>query len=82
VTYREGHKFQPSPTFSEGRDEGGVVLGFLVVLNVAAEVFVEADLDEDEGALSFVEGCRVGRGGVGDPSCVDEVRCCAMFCFK
>jgi hypothetical protein len=30
----------------------------------------------------FVEGCRVGRGSVRYPSCVDEVRCCAMFGFE
>ncbi len=74
VADREGHKLHPSPVFSEGRDEGEVLLGLLVELNVAAEVYVEADLDEGEGALFFIEGGRVGRGSVWDPSCVDEVR--------
>jgi hypothetical protein len=82
VADREGHKLHPSPVFSEGRDEGGVLLGIFVKLNVAAEVHAKADLDEDEGALLFVEGGRVGRGSVWDPSCVDEVRCCAMSGFE
>jgi len=62
------------PMLSEGRDEGGVLLGLLVELNVATEVPAKADLDEDEGALLFIEGGRVGRGGVWDPSCEDEIR--------
>ena len=81
VADREGHKLHPSPVFSEGRDEGGV-LGLLVDLNVAAEVPAEADLDEDEGALFFVERGRVGRGSVWDRPYVDEVRCCAMSSFE
>ncbi len=75
---REGHKLHPSPVFSEGRDEGGVLLGLLVKLDVAAEVPTKADLDEDEGALHYIEGGRVGRGSFWDPSSVYEVRCCAM----
>ena len=75
---REGHELHPSSVFPEGRDEGGVFLGLLVELNVAAEVLVEADIDKDEGSRFFVEGGRVGRGSIRDPSCVDEVRCCAM----
>ena len=74
----KGNELHPSPIPSEGRDEGGVFLGLFVELNVAAEVPAEADLDEDEGALLSVEGGRVGRGSVRDPSCVDEIRCCAM----
>ena len=61
---------------------GGVLLCLLVELNVASEVPVEVDLDEDEGALLFDEGGRVGRGSVWDPSCVYEVRCCAMSGFE
>jgi hypothetical protein len=57
---------------------GGVLLGLLVELTVAAEVPAKADLDEDEGVLLFVEGGRVGRGSIWDPSCVDEVRCYVM----
>ena len=71
---RKGHKLHPSLVFSEGRDEGGVLLGLLFEFNVAAEVSAEADLDEDEGALLFDEGGRVGRGSVWEPSGVDEVR--------
>ncbi len=78
----EGHKLHPPPVFSEGRDEGGVLLGLLVEFNVAAEVSAEADLDEDEGELLYVEGDRFGRGSVWDPSCVDEVRCYDMSGFK
>ncbi len=45
-----------SPMFLEGRDEGGVVLGLLHNLEVEAEIFAKADLDDDEGALILVEG--------------------------
>jgi hypothetical protein len=82
VTDREGHRLHPSPVLSEGRDEGGVLLGLFVELNVAAEVPAKADLNEDEGVLLFVEGVRVGRGSLWDPSCVDEVHCCAMPGFE
>ena len=68
VADREVHKLHPSPVFSEGRDEGGILLGLLAELNVAAEIPAEADLDEDEGALLSVEGGRVGRGSGWDPS--------------
>ena len=64
---REGHKLHSSPKLSDGRDEGGVLLGLLVEFNVAAEVSLEADLDEDGGSLLFVEGGRVGRGVFGTP---------------
>jgi len=30
----------------------------------------------------FVEGGRVGRGSIRDPSCVDDIRCCAMSGFE
>ena len=50
---REGHEHHSSPVFPESRDEG-IFLGFLVELNVAAEVPAETDLDEDEGALLFI----------------------------
>ncbi len=82
VTDREGHKLHPSSVFSEGCDEGGVLLGLLVELNVATEVLTEADLDEDEGALLYAEGGGVGRVSVWDPSCLDEVRCCGMSGFE
>ncbi len=78
----KGNELHPSPIPSEYRNEGGVLLGLLVEFNVAAEVRAEADLDDDEGALYFVEICRIGRGSVWDPSCVDEVRCCAMSGFE
>ena len=81
MTDREGYELHPSPVFPEGHDEGGALLGLLVKLNVATEVSAEADLDEDEGALLSVEGGRVGRWSVWDPSFVDEVRCCAMSGF-
>ena len=59
-----------------------VFLLLLLELNVAAEVPAEADLDDDEGAFLLVEGGRVGRGNVYDPSCIDEVWCCDMSGFK
>ena len=61
---------------------GGIFLGLLVELNIVVKVPAEADIDKDEGPLISVEGSRVGRGSVWDPSCVDEVRCCAMSSFK
>ena len=73
VADREGHKLHPSPTFSEGRDEGEVLLGLLIELNVAAEVPAEADLDDDEGAFFCINRSWVGGGSVWDPCCVDEV---------
>ena len=79
---REGDKLHPSLVSSESRDMGRVLLGLFVELGVAAEVPAEADLDDDEGALFYVEGCLVGRGIVCDPSYVDEVRCCAMSGFE
>ena len=59
-----------------------MLFGLLVELDVAVEVSLEADLDDDEGALFSVKRGRVGRGSVRDPSCVYEVRCCAMPGFK
>ncbi len=41
-----------SPIFDEGRDEGGIFFGLFHDLVIAAEVFAEADLYEDEGAVS------------------------------
>ena len=83
VADEKGIELHPSPISSEGRDEGGgVLLVLLVAPNVAIEVPAEADLDDDEGALHFVEGGRVGRGSVRDSSCVDEVQCCAMSGFE
>ena len=53
VADREGHKLHPSPVFSEGRYEWGVLLSLLVELSVAAEVSAKAELDDNEGALFF-----------------------------
>ncbi len=47
---------------------------FLSNLTSQPRSMQKADLDEDDGALFFVEGGRVGGGSVWDPSCVDEVR--------
>ena len=55
---------------------------FLSNFNVATEVHAEADLDDDEVALFFVKGGRIGGGSVWDPFCIDEVRCCAMSGFE
>ena len=57
----EGNELHPSPVSSEGRQEGGVFPGLLLVLNVAAEIPAKADLDEDEGA--FFLSKEVGSGG-------------------
>ena len=70
----KGNKLHPSPIPSECRDEEEVFLGLLVELNVAAEVNVKADLDDDDGALFSVKRGRVKGGSVWNPSCIDEVR--------
>jgi hypothetical protein len=63
-----------SPISSKGAKEGMVLLGLLGDLAVAAEVPVEADLEEDEGGVLAVEGVEV-RSGVGwHSSGVDDVR--------
>ena len=59
-----------------------VFLGFLVVFLVASEVSGESDLYEDEGACLFVEVGLDGVGCVRDPSCVYEVRSCAVARFE
>jgi hypothetical protein len=81
VADREGNELHPFPILFEGRDEGGVFLGLLVDLDVAAEVPAEADLDNDEGAQFPIERGRIGGGSVWDPSCMDEIRWCAMSGF-
>ena len=43
----KGNELHPSQVSCEGRQEGGVFLGLLIKLNVAAEVLAEADLDDD-----------------------------------
>jgi hypothetical protein len=67
VADREGQKLHPSPVPDEGRDEGGVLLGLLVEVNVAAEVLIEADLDDDEGALFLLNEVGMGEGVTGTP---------------
>ena len=57
----KGKKLHPYPIPFEGRDERGVFMGLVVKPNVAAEVLVEADLDDDEGALLSCKK-RSGRG--------------------
>jgi hypothetical protein len=47
-------------------------------LHVATELFLEADLDDDYGALFLVERGRVWRGGVWCPPYIDEEQYCAM----
>ncbi len=63
----EGNELHPSPIPFEGRDEGGVLLGLLVDLDVAAEVHAEADLDNDEGAFFLSKEVGSGEGVYGTP---------------
>ena len=63
----KGNKLHPSPIPFEGRDEGGVFLGLLVELNVAAGVLVEPDLGYDEGALFSSKEVGSGEGVSGTP---------------
>ncbi len=58
----KGDELHPSPVFSEGRYEGGVLLGFLVELRVATVVSAKADLDDDEGALFLSKEIGSGEG--------------------
>jgi len=78
----KGNELHSSPIPYEVRDEGGVFLGLLVEINLAAEVLAEADLDDDEGAPFSVKRGRVGGGSVCDPSCIEEIRFCAMSGFE
>ena len=55
----EGDEFDLSPVSLESRDEGGVFLAPGFHFGVAAQIFVEADLDDDEGIEFFIEGRRV-----------------------
>ena len=71
VSDREGDKLHSSPILLEGLDEGGIFIGLLCELNVAAEVSAEADLDYGDGALFLGEGGRVGRGEVWNPPSID-----------
>ncbi len=73
VVNGDGNERHPSPVFSEGRNEGGVFLGFILDHNVAVEVPPEADLYKDEGAMFRVKQGRVREGSVRDSSCIDEV---------
>ena len=69
-----------SPISSETAKEGGVLLGLLGELVVAAEVPAKSDLEEYEGAVLAVEGVEV-RSGVGwHSSGVDDVRGGSQSC--
>jgi len=67
VSDREGDKLHPSPLFIEGRYEGGVFLGILCELDVAAEVYAKANLDDDDGAVFLVEGLGSREEDSGTP---------------
>jgi len=58
---------------------GRVFVGLFLDFYIATEVHAEADFHGDEGALFPHCRKRSGRGGRARyPSCVDEVRSCAM----
>jgi hypothetical protein len=59
VSDREVDELHSSPIFFEGHDQGGVFLGLLRELEIAAEVSAKADLEDDNGALFLVEVGRV-----------------------
>ncbi len=79
---RECDKLHFPSVSPEGRQKGGVFHGILLKHILAANVSAESDLDDDEGAPFLVEGGRVGRKGVRDPSGIDEVRDRAMSGLK
>ena len=78
---RYGDEFHPSPVLLEGRDEGKVFLGLLLVALVASKVPAESDLDGNEVALLAVEGFRVRPWAVRYSSDVNEVGGCSVPCF-
>ena len=55
----DGYEYHLLPYHSESVDEWGVLGGLLLLSSVAAEVYVEPYLDEDEVALHAVESARV-----------------------
>ncbi len=77
-----GDEFHPSPVLLEGRDEGGVFIGFLLVFFVASKVPRESNFNENEGACPFVESGPSGVRCIRDTFCVYEVRRCAMASFE
>jgi hypothetical protein len=77
-----GNEFHPSPLLLEGRDEWGVFLGLLLVFFVATKVPREPNLNENEDTCTFVETSPSRVGRIRDPSCVYEVRRCAMASFE
>ena len=75
----DGHEIPLSPHRFEGGDEGGVLLGCLLLKPlVAFEVLAESDFDEDKVALLADESARVRRRGVRYSSGVNEVGGCAV----
>ncbi len=58
----EGDELYSSPVFSEGREEGSVLLGLGFEFGLASKITTESDFDDDERAVDLVEGGRV-RGG-------------------
>ena len=56
----KGDELHPSSVSFEGRQEWRVFYGLLLELNVAAEIYAEANFDEDEGVFFLVDGGRVG----------------------
>jgi len=74
----EGDEFDLSPVSLESRDEGGVFLAPGFHFGVAAQIFVEADLDDDEGIEFFIEGRRVWVWGVRNAPGINQVRARSM----
>jgi hypothetical protein len=60
---REGDELYASLVFSEGREEGSVLLGIGLEFGLAAKITTESDsFDDDERAVHLVEGGRVQGG--------------------
>ena len=55
----EGNELHPFPVLPRAAMRGGVFFGLLLDLNVSAEAFPEAYLDEDEGTMCLVKHGRV-----------------------
>ena len=67
------HKGYVTPLLGEGPYERFVFGCFLLDFAWKVEVRTEPHFNQDEGALLLVEGRGVRRGGIRDPSGVDEV---------
>ncbi len=63
----EGDEFHCSRVFSEGRDEGDVLVGLGFEFVFTSQVPTKYDLGDNESAEFLVERGRIWGGGIGHP---------------